>query len=271
MKIKGKTALVLGASKGIGKALGLTLAEAGAKVVLTYFDWPEASDAMRREFSEKGYEHLALKVDLRRPLEVEELFRRIKEQFGGLDILINNIERGGMPVVHGPYTPEQWDLEMETTLKAKWYVCNHALPLLKKAGDGVIITLSSIAAIVGRSGPAGMIFNDGYAAANRAVSSFVETWARQGAPEVRVNELMLGFFETRHAQGTRGWPLLTDKQQRAILEHTLLERTGRIDDIIKAVHYMICDAPFMTGSTLRLDGGYVLGHSRIPPMPEGIL
>lgn len=271
MKIKGKTALVLGAAQGIGKALGLTLAEAGAKVVLTYFDWPEASEAMRREFAEKGYEHLALKVDLRRPSEVENLFQQIKERFGGLDILINNIERGGMPVVHGPYTPEQWDLEMETTLKAKWYACNHALPLLKQTGDGVIITLSSIAAIVGRSGPAGLIFNDGYAAANRAVSSFIETWARQGAPEVRVNELMLGFFETRHARKTRGWPLLSKEQQQNILDHTLLKRTGTIDDIVKTVLFMICDAPFMTGSTLRLDGGYALGHSRIPPMPRGVL
>jgi len=271
MKIPGKTALVLGAAKGIGKHLALALASAGAKVALTYYDWPEESRQTQEEFAALGHEHLAVKVDLRHTGEIADLFAGIANRFGGLDILINNIERGGMPVVHGPYTPEQWDLEMETTLKAKWFVFNRALPLLKASGDGTAITLSSIAALVGRSGPAGLIFNDGYSAANRAVSSFTETWARQGAPEVRVNELMLGFFETRHAQGTRGWPLLTHGEQQAIINHTLLGRTGRMADIIKAVFFLIEDAAFMTGSVIRLDGGYILGADRVPPMPAGVL
>ncbi len=271
MEITGKTALVLGAAKGIGKAISLSLAKAGANVILTYFDWPEAVQEMQKEISLLDGNHLTVKVDLREQAQIENLFTQIKKQFGGLDILINNIERGGMPVVHGPYTPEQWDLEMETSLKAKWFVVNNALPLLKSSGEGVLITLSSIAAIVGRSGPAGLIFNDGYSAANRAISSFTETWARQGAPEVRVNELMVGFFETRHAEKTRGWPLLSKEQQQAIIDHTLLGRTGKIDDIIKAIFFLIKDAPFMTGSTIKLDGGFTLGSAPIPPMPEGVL
>lgn len=271
MKIPGKTALVLGAAKGIGKHIGLALASAGAKVVLTYYDWPEESRQLQEEFAALGHEHLTVKVDLRNADEIASLFDKIENRFGGLDILINNIERGGMPVVHGPYTSEQWDLEMETTLKAKWFVFNHALPLLKASGDGTAINISSIAALVGRSGPAGLIFNDGYSAANRAVSSFTETWARQGAPEVRVNELMLGFFETRHAEGTRGWPLLSNGEQQAIINHTLLGRTGRIADIIKAVFFLIEDACYMTGSVIRLDGGYTLGAERVPPMPAGVL
>ena len=113
------------------------------------------------------------------------------------------------------------------------------MPLLKQAPEGVLITISSIAAIVGRSGPAGLIFNDGYAAANRAVSSFTETWAREGAPTVRVNELMLGFFETRHAEKTRGWGLLTDEQRRQITETTLMRRTGRIEEIVAAILFLI--------------------------------
>lgn len=226
---------------------------------------------MQEQFTALGGEHLAVKVDLRHADEIAGLFAKIEARFGGLDILINNIERGGMPVVHGPYTPEQWDLEMATTLKAKWFVFNRALPLLKASGDGTAITISSIAGLVGRSGPAGLIFNDGYSAANRAVSSFTETWARQGAPEVRVNELMLGFFETRHAEGTRGWPLLTEEERQAIINHTLLGRTGKIADIIKAVFFLIEDAGYMTGSVIRLDGGYPLGSERVPPMPVGVL
>jgi 3-oxoacyl-[acyl-carrier protein] reductase len=271
MKIKGTTALVLGAAKGIGKAITTALAREGARVVVTYFDWPEASDLMKREFTESGFDFLAVRADLRDPDQVAGIFDKIRSHYGGLDILINNIERGGMPVVHGAYIPEQWDLEMETTLKAKWWVVKHAMPLLKQASEGALITISSIAGIVGRSGPAGLIFNDGYAAANRAVSSFTETWAREGAPTVRVNELMLGFFETRHAEKTRGWDLLTNEQRRQITETTLMQRTGRIEEIVAAIQFLISDATFMTGALLRMDGGYTLGHASLTTMPPGVL
>ena len=176
-----------------------------------------------------------------------------------------------MPVVHGEYTSEQWDLELETTLKAKRWVFHHALPLLKKSGSGTVINISSIAGLVGRSGPAGLIFNDGYSAANRAIGLLTENWARMGAPEVRVNELMLGFFETRHAQGTRGWALLTPAQQQAIIDHTLLGRSGSKEDLLKAVNFLLSEADYLTGATIRLDGGYLLGGEQVPPMPPGVL
>ena len=82
---------------------------------------------------------------------------------------------------------------------------------------------------------------------------------------------MLGFFETRHGEGTRGWEVLEDRDRQAVVEHTLLERTGSLDDIVKTVLFMIKDAPFMTGAILRLDGGYVLGGEKVPEMPAGIL
>ncbi|UCD66373.1 MAG: SDR family oxidoreductase [Deltaproteobacteria bacterium] len=276
MQIKGKVALVLGASKGIGGAIARAFADRGAKVVLPYHhDWPDESEDMQKEFARLGENHLAFQTDLRDAEQVQSLIARIQEKFGALHIVVNNIERGGMPVVHGSYdleaNKEQWDLEMDTTLKAKWLVAHNALPLMKNSGQGVIINISSIAGLVGRSGPAGLIFNDGYAAANRAVSSFTQTWARQAAPDIRVNELMLGFFEKRHGEGTRGWDLLKESERQAILEHTLLERTGELDDIAKAVLFLVEDAPFMTGEVLRLDGGYVLGGEKIPEMPEGIL
>jgi 3-oxoacyl-[acyl-carrier protein] reductase len=150
-------------------------------------------------------------------------------------------------------------------------VFNAALPVLKETGNGVVINISSIAGIVGRSGPAAYVFNEGYAAANRGVSLLTETWARMGAPEIRVNEIMLGMVETRHGDQTRGWGLLTDEQKQALVAHTLVGRTGRIDDVIKAVLFVIRDAPFMTGSVLRLDGGYVLGGEVVAPMPEVVV
>ncbi len=269
MQIRGKTALVLGGGKGIGRETGLALARAGAKVIMTWFDWPKESATMRKELAAVGDEHLAVRVDLREAEEVSALARAIASRYGSLDILVNNIERGGMPVVHGQYVPEQWDLEMATTLKAKWWVFNSHLPLLKKNG-GVVINVSSVAGITGRSGPTGLVFNDGYAAANRAVSSFTETWARLAAPEVRVNEIMLGIFADRHGENTRGWGLLNRDQREAIIARILLGRSGLADDFIKTVFFLIRDAAYMTGSVIRLDGGFCLGESRIPPMPAGV-
>ncbi len=271
MNLEGKVALVLGAIKGIGKGIGLALAEQGVRLVLTHYDWEESLAAMQADFAASGAEHLIVRINLLETERIQGLIDQTIKRFGRLDILINNIERGGWPVVHGPYIREQWDLEMATTLRAKWWVFNAALPHLKASGDGAVINFSSIAGMVGRSGPASLVFNDGYAAANRAVFGLTETWAREAAPEVRVNEIMLGLFETRHGEKTRGWGLLSAEQKQALMDHTLLGRTGRIDDIVRAVCFILRDAPFMTGSVLRLDGGYVLGGERPWPMPKGVV
>lgn len=271
MEIQNKVALVLGGIKGIGKAIGLALAENGARVVLNYFDWEEHLDQLKSDFAKTGKEHFILKTNLLETDKIPVLIKKVVDRFGRLDILINNIERGGWPIVHGPYVQDQWDLEMATTLRAKQWVFDMALPYLKASGDSVVINFSSIAGLIGRSGPAGYIFNEGYSAANRGISLLTETWARMGAPEVRVNEIMLGFVETRHGEKTRGWGLLSSEQKQQLLDHTLLNRTGTLKDVVKAVLFIIKDAPFMTGSILRLDGGYVLGGEKSVPMPKGAL
>ena len=144
---------------------------------------------------------------------------------------------------------------MATTLRAKQWVFEHALPHLKNSGAGAVINFSSIAGTVGRSGPASLLFNEGYSAASRGTSLFTETWARLGAPEVRVNEIVLGVVDTRHGKDTRGWSLLNQDQKQAIIDHTLLGRTGTVADVVQAVLFILKDAPFMTGGTLRIDGG----------------
>ena len=271
MEIRNKVALVLGAVKGIGKGIGLALAQEGASVALNYFDWKEELPNLKMDFARIGEDHLILNTDLLDTGEIPAMIKTVIDRFGRLDIVITNIERGGWPVVHGSYDQQQWDLEMATTLRAKQWVFESALPHLKASKDGIVINLSSIAGIVGRSGPAAVVFNEGYASANRGISLLTETWARLAAPEVRVNEIMLGFFDTRHGENTRGWGLLTDEQKTAIADHTLLGRSGSIPDVVKAVLFIIKDAPFMTGSVIRLDGGYVLGGEKMVPMPKGVL
>jgi len=204
MELDGKVALVLGAIKGIGKAVALALAERRVRLALNYHDWEEALPSLRNEVEATGAEHLIVRTNLLETERIAELVRTVVERFGRLDILINNIERGGWPIVHGPYRESQWDLEVHTTLRAKRWVFDACLPYLKTAGDAAVINFSSIAGMVGRSGPASCVFNEGYSAANRGISLLTETWARLGAPQVRVNEIMLGLVDTRHGEGTGG-------------------------------------------------------------------
>jgi 3-oxoacyl-[acyl-carrier protein] reductase len=275
MIITGKRALVLGAARGVGLAVARLLADQGVRLILPWFDWPESVAALRKEFGDGRDAHLLMRADLRQADEVAALMSAIHERFGGLEIVVNNIERGGMPILHGGYhreaNREQWQLEMDTTLRAKWLIFDQALPLLRRSEAATVVNVSSIAGIVGRSGPVGLLFNDGYAAANRAVRSLTETWARIGAPSIRVNEIMLGLIDSRHGPGTGGWDLLSEDQQHDLLRHTLLRRTGTPEEVARAVLFLIRDADFLTGSVLRLDGGYVVGGESPSVMPDGLL
>lgn len=275
MQLQGKTALIPGASRAIGRAIARKLALEGVNLILPTFDWPDSIQEMEGEFKGLDVDVLILPVDLREQKQVQEMLITILNRFGALHILINNIERGGMPVVHGSYdhahNHDQWDLEINTTLKAKWLLFHHCLPLMKRSGPGAVVNISSISGLTGRSGPAALLFNDGYSAANRAISSFTETWAREAAPLIRVNELMLGLIQHRHGEETKGWSVLNNEDKQRLLTHTLLQRTGTAEEVAAATLFLIRDADFMTGSVLRMDGGFYLGGELVPDMPRGIL
>ena len=270
-----KVAIVTGAIRGIGLAIVRLLMKRGVSCVVTYYDWLDDLDSMKKELEalkrSSGAGYISVSADLRKREDVERVVGSAVSEFGRLDILVNNIERGGWPVVHGPYTQKQWELEFETTVTSKWYLFNESMKYLKDSRDGCVLNISSISAFTGRSGPAGLIFNDCYSISNRAIGLLTEQWAKIGAPNVRVNELMLGFFETRHGPKTRGWSLLDDNQRKAVIGHTLLERTGNLEDVEKAVEFLAFDAPFMTGQRIILDGGYLLGGERVPSMPKGVV
>jgi len=275
MNISGKIALVPGASRPIGRAIARKLAKEGVKLILPTFDWPESITEMEAEFNLAEFPFLSMPVDLRSEKDVKRLLTAGRNRFGAIHILINNIERGGMPVVHGsydlPHNQKQWDLEISTSLKAKWLLFHHCLPLMKSAGEGAVVNISSVSGILGRSGATAPFYNDAYSAANRAISSFTETWAREASPTIRVNELMLGLIRNRHGEGTRGWGELTEKEKMNIAEQCLLERTGTAEEVATATLFLIKDADYMTGTVLKMDGGVTLGSQKVPPMPTGIL
>lgn len=275
MQLKGKVALIPGASRPIGRAIARNFGKLGATMVLPVFDWPASIADMQEEFNTANFDYFSSQVDLRQETEVRLLSENVQTRFGSLNYLVNNIERGGMPIVHGsydlPHNIDQWELEINTTLKAKWLLYRHFNKLLQAGSGGSIVNISSIAAITGRSGTAAGFFSDGYSAANRAILSFTETWAREAAPAVRVNELMLGLVQHRHGEGTRGWESLTDQEKKDLQETILLKRTCLADEVATAVHFLAVEASYITGAILRMDGGFVLGGNRVPSIPSGIL
>jgi len=275
MGMKGKTVLIPGASRPVGRAIARRFGKEGAFLILPHYDWPDSTAEMKKEFRDAGFSFFSCKTDLRIKDGVQHLAAEIKNRTGTLNVLINNIERGGMPVVHGSYdldqNKDQWDLEIETTLKAKWLLYHHCLPLMQSFPGGAIVNISSISGITGRSGPAAPLFSDGFSAANRAVQSFTESWAREAAPNVRVNELVIGLIESRHGPGTRGWAELTEEEKKEILDHILLGRIGYPDEIADAVFFLAAEARYMTGATIRMDGGFILGGEKKTEMPPGLL
>lgn len=274
MHLSGKTVIIPGAPRLIGRSIAQRFAAAGANLVLPWYDWPESVQEMEEEFAKSGTATLSLKCDLRNLDEVQSLLNQVEARFSKVDYLVNNIERGGMPVVHGSYSHdhnrEQWQLELETTLKAKWNLYQCAKPLMTGPGCAVV-NISSIAGLVGRSGPAACFFNDGYSAANSGIRNLTETWARECAPDIRVNELMIGLINGRHGDHTRGWSIMTDAEKESLLHHTLLARTGTPEEVAKMVYFLAVDASYMTGSVVRMDGGYMLGGDQVPAMPPGVL
>jgi 3-oxoacyl-[acyl-carrier protein] reductase len=274
-RLRGKTVLIPGASRPIGRTIARKFASHGATLILPVYDWPESISEMEKEFTEAGFNFLTFPADLREKEQVLDLREFINIQTQSLDFLINNIERGGMPVVHGsydlPHNKDQWDIEFDTTLKAKWLLFHHMLPLMQERTGSAVVNISSIAGITGRSGAAAVFFNDGYSAANKAIQVFTETWAREAAPSIRVNELMLGLIRNRHGEDTRGWVTLSDREKSHIEDEILLKRTGFPREVADTVFFLAVEATYITGACLRMDGGFTLGGNKVPMMPTGIL
>ncbi len=276
MNINGKVALIPGASRPVGRAIAHTFGKEGIHLALPIFDdWPDSNAEMVEEFNRCGYSFVCHQCNLTETEEVRELVSFIEAHYGKLHFLVNNIERGGMPIVHGSYdhpvNRSQWQLEFDTTVKSKWELYQRSMPLIQRSGGGSVTNISSIAGKIGRSGPASYLFNDGYSCANRGVKSLTETWAREAGPSIRVNEAMIGLVKGRHGEGTRGWKLLSSSQQDALLTHTLLKRTAHPEEIADVVFYLAVKASYVTGCQLLVDGGYLLGGEISTEMPPTAL
>jgi 3-oxoacyl-[acyl-carrier protein] reductase len=233
--LQGKTALVTGGSRGIGRAIALELARAGAEVVVGYRSGAEEAEAVAKEAGGR-----AVEADVSDP----EQAKRLVEEAGDLDILVNNagLTRDGL-LARMP--DDDWRDVIETNLSSVFYTCRAVTRGMMKKRAGSIVNVSSIVGVHGNWG------QTNYGASKAGIIGFTKSLARElGSRGVRANVVAPGYVNTRLTD------VLPEEAQQAMLANTPLGRLGEPEDIAGAVRFLCSDeAAFITGEVLLVDGG----------------
>jgi 3-oxoacyl-[acyl-carrier protein] reductase len=233
--LSGKTALITGGSRGIGRAIALELARAGAGVVVGYRSGAEEAEAVAKEAGGR-----AVEADVSDP----EQAKRLVEEAGELDILVNNagLTRDGL-LARMP--DDDWRDVIETNLSSVFYTCRAVTRGMMKKRAGSIVNVSSIVGVHGNWG------QTNYGASKAGIIGFTKSLARElGSRGVRANVVAPGYVNTRLTD------VLPEEAQQAMLANTPLGRLGEPEDVAGAVRFLCSDeAAFITGEVLLVDGG----------------
>ena len=247
--VSGKIALVSGASRGIGEAIARGLAEHGAEVIVTSRDL-EACEAVAASIREGGGKAVALKCHAGKMEDIDTLFAEITSRYGRLDILINC---GGTSPYYGPIaeTPlAAYEKTMDVNLRGPFFMSAKAVPLMRKAGGGAIVSVASVYAI--RAG-----VNAGvYSITKAALVSMTEAFAKEYGPEnIRVNAILPGLVDTRMTDYFKS----DVKGLQAKIDTFPLRRMADPEDMVGGVLYLVSEAArYTTGVSLVMDGGATL-------------
>ena len=242
-----KTALVTGASRGIGRATALTLAAKGYAVALNYAGSQAAAEAVKGEIEAAGGKAFTIQGDVSKAEDVDRIFKTIKEEFGQLDVLVNNagITRDGLLI---RMKEESWDAVLSTDLKSDFLTIKAAAQMMMRKKNGSIINIASVVGIMGNIGQAN------YAAAKAGVIGLTKACAKElAARNIRVNAVAPGFIATDMTDA------IPEKNKEAMLTAIPLGRMGLAEDVAKAVSFLASDdASYITGQVLKVDGGMVM-------------
>lgn len=247
--LSGKVALVTGGSRGLGRAMVLGLAAAGADVVIASRRL-DACTALASEVRALGREALPVAAHLGETASLDALIAAALERFGRIDILVNNA--GTNPVTAGlaELTPELFQKVFEVNTRGPWYLASRLAPHMGAAGGGVIVNVSSVAA---HRPPAGQGF---YAASKAALEALTRVMAAEWAPlNIRVNALAPGsMYSDLFDRAAAVMPNFTERAAAAALQ----KRVAESEEIVGPLLYLVSGmASFATGSTLVADGGYL--------------
>lgn len=248
MKLAGKTALVTGGSRGIGRAIVHALAKEGAKVAFTYNSNSEAADALVKELELDQREGLAFQANAADGTKAGELIDEIVEKWGQLDILVNNagIIKDGLLA---SMSEENWLAVINTNLNSIFNYCHAAIRPMMSARKGRIINVSSVAARYGNPG------QTNYAATKGGIDGFTRCLAKEvGRRGITVNSVAPGFIATDMTEA------IVNAAGKEIQKQIAVRRLGEPDDIANAVAFLASDdASYITGHVLTVDGGLTLG------------
>ncbi len=235
-----RVALVTGSGKRLGRAVAIGLAEQGADVVIHYrSSETEAREAVA-EIEKLGRRSVALQADFAQVSELPQLFQKVQANFGRLDILVNSAANF-LQTEFASTTEKVWDASLDTNLKAVFFCCQAAAPLLKKS-NGAIINFADIGGILGWPGfiP--------HSISKAGIIMLTRCLAKELAPGIRVNAI---------APGTITMPGDLPELEADFVKLAPLHRSGRPNDIVAAVSYL-ASAGFVTGQVLVVDGGRTL-------------
>jgi 3-oxoacyl-[acyl-carrier protein] reductase len=244
----GKTAVITGASRGVGAATALRLAEAGADVVVNYLSREDAANDVVEKCREKGVEAIAVQGDVSEWKDAQTIAERASEKFGKIDLLVLNAGIWeGAPIEE--MSEELWNKVLNTNLKAAWAMTKACVPLMKKQENGAIVLVSSTA---GQRGEANY---SNYAASKGGQISFTKALASELCPKIRVNAVAPGWIETAMVR-----PVFEDENyKKSVIDAIPLKRMATTDDIALSICFLLSDwSQHITGEIININGGAVL-------------
>ena len=247
MLLDGKIALVTGASRGIGRAIAINLAKAGATVAINYAGNVKAAEEVQQMIIEGGGKALLVQADVAQAEAADAMIKKVMDEFGRIDILVNNagITRDGLLM---RMKESDWDAVINTNLKGV-FNCTKAVtkPMMKQRA-GRIVNMTSVVGITGNAGQAN------YAAAKAGVIGFSKSTAKELASRgITVNMVAPGFIDTDMTA------VLPDKVKEEMTKGIPLGRMGQAEEVAEAVLFLVSDhASYITGQLINVDGGMVM-------------
>ena len=245
--LKGKTALVTGASRGIGRAIALSLAKEGAQVALVYAGNTAAAEEAVEQVRALGAKAESFRCDVADHAATKDMIAEVLAAFGSIDILVNNagITRDGLLLT---MKEADYDAVLDTNLKGAYNTIKHVVPHFIKKRSGRIINISSVAGLMGNAGQAN------YSAAKAGLIGLTKSVAKElAARNITCNAVAPGFIETDMTEQ------LSERVQQALLDAIPLKRMGTAGDVAGLVAFLCGPASaYITGEVIRVDGGLAM-------------
>ncbi len=250
IQLEHKRALVTGGNTGIGQAIALHLAEAGADVAINYVAQPDAAQATVEEIKKHGRRALPLEADVTDTAAVDQMFAEAEKAWGGIDILVNNAGIDGKRSVGWEDDPDSWRKVLEVNLFGAYYCARRAMKGMITRKNGVVLNITSVHEIIPWEG------YSAYTTSKAAAGMMTKTLAMEAAPYgVRVVALAPGAVKTPINQSVWSNP----KQLKDLLTKIPLDRMAETDEVAQMAVVLVSDAAsYVTGTTVYVDGGMTL-------------